>query len=124
MTKHKNFAGKTTPAVIDVEYRDCNFSQRRPEERDGKKVGVRLFPGDDTPRTFIRCNLVNCEPPPGSTLVTCNTAIVEPVTDIGGGKQGLQVHGRYDAKVGDYVYLKQPRSMEWPDEFSLLRSEH
>jgi hypothetical protein len=43
---------------------------------EGAALGVRLFPGDDTPRTFIDCNLLNCEPPPGSIVQTCNTKLV------------------------------------------------
>ncbi len=39
-------------------------------------IGVRLWAGDDTPRTFTRCNLVNAEVPPGSTMIKCNTGII------------------------------------------------
>ena len=77
MIEGKNFARTTTPRLIDTEYRDCNFSQSQPIDVDGKKRGVRLFPGDNTPRTFINCNLVNAEPPPGSTVTNCNTWIIE-----------------------------------------------
>ncbi len=77
MIEGKNFARTTTPRLIDTEYRKCNFSQSQPIDVGGKKRGVRLFPGDDTPRTFIGCNMVNCEPPPGSTVIHCNTWIIE-----------------------------------------------
>lgn len=73
-TERKNFSGQTTPSVIDVEYRNCNFSQELPDPNLPNKV--RIFPGDDTPRTFVRCNLVNCEVPPASTVTSCNTSIV------------------------------------------------
>ena len=76
MISEKNFSNMD-PALIpvDTEYERCNFSRFQPE-LGPPVVGVRLFPGDDTPRTFIDCNLMNCEPPPGSTLIKCNTAIV------------------------------------------------
>jgi len=66
------------PALIpvDTEYERCNFSRSQPD-MSGPIVGVRLFPGDDTPRTFTDCNLFNCEPPPGSTLIRCNTWIAQ-----------------------------------------------
>ena len=73
----KNFAGMD-PASIPVadEYVRCNFSRLQPDTGQNPPVGVRLFPGDETPRTFRNCNLFNCEPPPGSTVVDCNTWIV------------------------------------------------
>lgn len=74
VTDRKNFSGQATPSVIDTEYRNCNFAQTLPDPNLPNRV--RLFPGDDTPRTFIRCNLVNCEVPPGSTVLKCNTSIV------------------------------------------------
>ena len=75
----KNFT-QPDPADIpkDAVYERCNFSRTQPADAtEGAAVGVRLFPGDDTPRTFIDCNLFNCEPPPGSLLQGCNTWIVE-----------------------------------------------
>ena len=77
MVEWKNFSGQTTPSIVDLEYKHCNFMQPQCTERNGKKVGIRLFPGDDTPRTFIRCNLSNCELPPGSTTTRCNQTIAE-----------------------------------------------
>lgn len=76
-TVNKNFSRQQTPSIIDTQYIGCNFFQDQPDEVDGKKVGVRLFPGDDTPRHFERCNLINCLVAPGSTFHDCNTAIVE-----------------------------------------------
>ena len=77
MIKNRNFSGQTTPSIISERYESCNFSQPAPDEVGGLKVGVRLFPGDDTPRRFEECNLVNALPPPGSILVGCNTTIRE-----------------------------------------------
>ncbi len=74
ITERKNFSGQAMPLVIDTEYRNCNFAQTLPDPNLPNKV--RIFPGDDIPRTFIRCNLVNCEVPPGSTVIKCNTSIV------------------------------------------------
>jgi len=83
MIKGKNFQ-KTDIADIpvDTEYRECNFSRRNCIDDAGVKKGVRLFPGDDTPRTFIGCNLANCEPPPGSTCTTCNNSITEKQVEV------------------------------------------
>ncbi len=74
VTERKNFSGQATPSIIDTEYQRCNFAQTLPDPNLPNRV--RIFPGDDTPRTFVRCNLVNCEVPPGSTVVRCNTSIV------------------------------------------------
>ncbi|MCK5610254.1 hypothetical protein KAR91_50745 [Candidatus Pacearchaeota archaeon] len=78
MIEGKNYT-KTAIADIskDLEYRHCNFARRNCTDDAGDKKGHRLFPGDDTPRTFIGCNMVNCEPPPGSTCIRCNGAIFE-----------------------------------------------
>lgn len=85
--ERKNFSGQATPSIIDIEYQRCNFAQILPDPNvvndPNEPARVRLFPGDDTPRTFIRCNLVNCEVPPGSTVVKCNTSIVVPNRLIG-----------------------------------------
>ena len=74
VTERKNFSGQATPSIIDMEYQRCNFAQTLPDPNLPNRV--RIFPGDDTPRTFFRCNLVNCEVPPGSTVTKCNTSIV------------------------------------------------
>lgn len=64
MTENKNFTGQATPNIADTEYTLCNFRQWTPH--------TRIFPGDDTPRTFFKCNLYNCDLPPGSTVTLCN----------------------------------------------------
>ena len=77
MISKKNFSNMDVNLIpVDTSYEQCNFSRSQPE-LGPPVVGVRLFPGDDTPRTFTDCNLFNCEPPPGSILVRCNTWIVE-----------------------------------------------
>lgn len=122
MTKDKNFSGQATPSIIDTEYRNCNFSVPNCIDVGGKKRGMRLFPGDDTPRTFIDCNLVNCEPPPGSTLTRCNTAIREGCVEIGSEDLVIDgdtiqvkdyaniIYGKY--RNGEYVY--QPTPIQTP----------
>ncbi len=75
MTEGKNFTNQNPPSIIDTEYRRCNFTQHVPARSNGKFVGKRLFLGDDTPRTFISCNLCNVEVPVGSTIIDCNTTI-------------------------------------------------
>jgi hypothetical protein len=83
MTEGRNFSGQVTPSIIDTEYVRCNFSLPYPvDSGGGVLVGVRLFPGDDTPRTFTRCNLINCEPPPGSTVIDCLTSLITTSTVV------------------------------------------
>jgi hypothetical protein len=67
--ERKNFAGLTTPPPpydTETEFINCNFTQPQPVGPAPWR-GVRLWPGDDTPRTFTDCNTTNCELPPGST---------------------------------------------------------
>jgi len=78
MTKNKNFSNQDTPSIIDTEYKDCNFSHTNCLTFGSLKRGHRLFPGDDTPRTFIDCNLTNAEPPPGSTVIKANGQPIGP----------------------------------------------
>lgn len=63
MTEDKNFAGQAVPSIIDTEYRHCNFMQ--------KESHTRIFLDDNTARTFVKCNLANCDLPPGSTITQC-----------------------------------------------------
>lgn len=70
----QNFSRNPNPAKAE-EYRNCNFSQLRP--------GTRLWPGDDTPRRFVECNLTNAVVPPGSTLERCNTTQVDLRVEAG-----------------------------------------
>ena len=58
--KDGNFRNQETPSLIGIEYECCCFAQSQPIDTASVKTGVRLFPGDDTARTFIKCNLVNC----------------------------------------------------------------
>jgi hypothetical protein len=76
MIEWKNFMNVPIEDIPkDEEYQHCNFSQKTCVHDGGTVKGHRLFPGDDTPRTFIRCNMCNCELPGGSTCVQCNGAI-------------------------------------------------
>jgi len=79
MITKKNFSGLQGPPGIPLDdtYEFCNFSQPQSIDVGGNQRGVRLFPGDDTPRTFINCNLMNAEPPPGSTVTSCMTTMVK-----------------------------------------------
>ena len=120
MTERKNFSGQSTPSIIDTEYHWCNFTQPAPIDVAGKKRGVRLFPGDDTPRSFHYCNLINAEPPPGSTLERCNTTIktFDQVTTtdtitIDGQAERIDHHsdfayGRYNPATDEYDDLPTP----------------
>lgn len=81
IVERKNFSGQATSSITDTEYSRCNFAQVLPDPNLPNRV--RIFPGDDTPRTFFRCNLVNCQVPSGSIIIKCNTSIVVPNALIG-----------------------------------------
>jgi hypothetical protein len=114
--RDKNFTD-ADPAQLpeDTEYDHCNFLQRVPVTQGQSRRGVRLWPGDDTPRTFTNCNMVNCEPPPGSTLIECNTRIIEydvyshsdelvidEVVVSSEDKHNMVLYARYDADTESY----------------------
>ena len=107
VTESKNFSGQATPSIIDTEYQRCNFAQVLPDPNLPNRV--RLFPGDDTPRTFFRCNLVNCEVPPDSTVIKCNTSIVAPNMLIG--SITVTVDGRSSSI--EFYGMKFYRGGEW-----------
>ena len=108
MISQKNFTKIPVAEIpVDTEYFQCNFAQAAPIDVLGKKRGTRLFPGDDTPRTFTRCNLVNCEPPPGSTLVDCNTWIVE--NNVVMSTDNVRVNGGPNLKIDHHSHLTHGR---------------
>lgn len=125
MIEGVNFSGVDLASIpLDAEYRNCNFA-RESADLGPPVVGARLFPGDDTPRTFVRCNLVNCEPPPGSTLIQCNTTLLEQgfvvetdtvtvdgVTVASITIEGVRIHGRYNGSTEAYEYLPSPLVVE------------
>lgn len=100
MVKDKNFSNQIIPRIIDIEYRDCNFSHSNCLTVLGKKVGHRIFPDDDTPRIFIDCNMTNCEPPPGSSMINSYSTITERmiVTNV----EILQIDAE-QIEVNDYA---------------------
>jgi len=116
MTKNKTF-NTPTPSIVDVEYGYCNFRQPAPWGDGPNKIGVRIFPGDDTPRIFRYCTLINCELPPGSIAEHCNTALV--VTGIVVSSEDViidgetitvedfvsRTYGKYDAATEGYIYF-------------------
>lgn len=125
-----NFAGDVDPGASDpviaaaTVFRNCFFAHPAPVDVEGNLEGVRLFPGDDTPRTFIECNMVNAKPPPGSTVTSCNTAVIERSVQIGSDDiivDGIvvatipilanRVHGRIDPATGDYEYKPTPEDL-------------
>ena len=110
MTKKENFFGQATPNIIDTEYERCNFGQPQPVgSGDGVYIGVRIFPDNDTPRTFIQCQLQNAEVPPGSTVIDCNTSIVQKRIASGDGFVN-RIHGRWTAD--GYEYRDSPTDVE------------
>lgn len=122
MVKGKNFSGMTTPPApydAETEFQRCNFTQPAPDMGGANPVGVRLWPGDDTPRSFTSCNMLNCEPPPGSTVVDCLRAIksfglpgtvdtveVDGVLVHAHQNRFNRVHGRREPD-GSYIYDQQ-----------------
>ena len=120
MTERKNFTDQPTPSIIDTEYRRCKFNQSAPIDVAGKMRGVRLFPGDDTPRTFIKCGMVNAEPPPGSTVIgglhcmkeyakvtSTDTITIDGVAETVEHHSDV-VYGRRDPATDGYVDLPTP----------------
>lgn len=116
-------------AVADIpestEYIRCNFSRKTPGDLGPPVLGERLFPGNDAPRTFVQCNLTNCEPPPGSTLVRCNTTlslrdvvietddvVVDGVTVSTTQKTATFIYGRYNPDTDLYEYEEPPIQIE------------
>lgn len=125
-TFRKNFSNMDPATIpVDDEYIQCNFTQTVPDTSGADPKGVRLFPGDDTPRIFRNCNLVNCEVPPGSTVENCNTTIKE--FDISRGEETITVdgqvvhtrpltkqviYGRVNPSTGEYIYLPIPDEVD------------
>ena len=127
MISNGNFL-EMDPALIpkDTEYHRCNFWRAQPDTSGPEVVGVRLFPGDDTPRTFIGCNLFNCEPPPGSTVVRCNTWIVTtgelgPIDELvvdGVVEHTVQYHDRtVHGKYVDGAYDRTGYPQTMPEDY-------
>lgn len=126
----KNYSNMMPPAGITT-FEDCNFAWREPRKAGNKKRGVVIFP-DNTPRTFIHCNLINCEIPDGSTTplnangLGCNRNIVEydVVTDfetvrLDGENFKIEKLGHtIHARVIDGEYVDEPTPIEfagrWP----------
>ena len=126
MIERKNFSGNPDPDVGgETEFTQCNFTQPEPVLDGEEYIGVRLFPGDDTPRTFTRCNLVNCEAPPGSVMNNCNTTIrrslVVSATDeieIDGFSipVNLYVDIIYGRQIDPGIYEYHPEPIEIPND--------
>jgi hypothetical protein len=125
MISRKNFVDvDPTQIPVDTEYFQCNFMRTQPDESGAQPVGHRLFPGDDTPRIFRECNLVNCEPPPNSTLIGCNTRVLrrhrvtetDTVTVDGfqiasNDRISSFVDGRWNPDTNSYDYLGTPEEI-------------
>ena len=125
--RDKNFSNMDPATIpVDLEYERCNFTQTVPDTSGANPTGVRLFPGDNTARTFRNCNLVNCEPPPNSTLISCNTSINEygvfdytetiTVDSVVASSRDFTKsvnYGRYNPDNGQYEY--HPTPIEVPE---------
>ena len=121
MTEHKDFSGQVFPVIADTEYLRCKFNHPAPVVLAGEeRRGVRIFPGDDTPRIFINCSLVNAEPPPGSILTNCLTCMKErnvvtsvDTLTIDSKIEVIEhhsdfVYGKYDSIIQGYVDFTPP----------------
>lgn len=121
MISHKLFRDVAPDALpSDTEYEYCNFA--RAANPNG--TPVRLWPGDNTPRTFKKCNLTNCQPPPGSTIIGAPPLVVEtglPDTSETITVDGVVVHtkefkkniarGRINPDTMEFEVFPTPR--EW-----------
>lgn len=121
MIENKIFANPAPNEVPkDSEYRGCMIKFDAPDTSGASPAGNELWPGDNTPRTFIDCNLINVAPPPGSTLIRTNATVIE--YGIAAGSDTLTVdsvlihttnyilnrtYGRYD-DTATYVELGTP----------------
>ena len=127
MTEKQNFSNQDIPSVMDTEYRNCNFTHTDAVQDGATWKGHRLFPGDNTPRTFIHCNMRNCEPPPGSTLIKSTCHVIRPEVfdfidqpiEIDGETITVNhynriVYGKY-TETG-YEYLATPKEYAWERE--------
>ena len=129
MIKQKNFSNVDPSSLpADTVYEQCNFVQTVPDTSGADPKGVRLWPGDDTPRTFINCNLVNCEPPPGSICTSCNHSInkynvfshvdevwVDNVLVHSEDKHNMEMYGRYNPDTESYEY--NPSVIVVPEDY-------
>ncbi len=136
--ERKNYAGQVAPDTGDVlEFVACNFAHEAPAMQGATAVPVRLWPGDNRPRQFRDCNMVNAAGPDGSTYENCNTAIVsravvvEDVRDAGNddGQDEIEtvtVFGRRD-EAGNVQRRLTPavsvRRRELPDPSGLSRAQ-
>ena len=113
----KNYTG-TAPDALPSEptlFVRCNFARTQPAQTgEGTARGVRLWPGDDTPRVFQDCNLMNCELPPGSRTDNCNTWIVETgVTPAQKPDDVVEVDG---VEISREVYHDRINYGKWTEE--------
>ncbi len=123
MIQFDNFTHVAADALPnEVEFRNCNFTRLSPDTSGPDPVGVRLWPGDDTPRIFVDCNLCNCEVPPGSTVVRSPRPIIELDVSLGDNVvtvdgiervrkpiKGNRLHGYYDP---DGNIVREPSPLE------------
>ncbi len=99
-------------------YRNENFAAEQPLETNGQKVGLPLHEGEG-PNEYIDCNLQNREPPAGSTVTRCNTALRQTDVNRVEGEVRIQgvmrpcvwyddiLYGRWTP--AGYVYPPQPK---------------
>jgi len=124
MFEDKNFRNGRLPP-LKSEYDGFAFCYDQPIDNAGVMIPHRIIPGDDTPRVFRNCNLVNALPPPGSTLIDCNTSIIQTKqikssNTITIGQEVITnteykniVHGRTDPTTLTPVYLAVPREDDY-----------
>ena len=127
MQYRKNFRNMPIANIpVDAEYLECTFMQPDPIDIGGGVYrGHRLFPGDDTPRTFTDCNLINCELPPGSIVNGGNTGVqsspqvvsTETVTlpdasQVTVEHHSIFIYGRYLPATESYEDFPTPQEVE------------
>ena len=90
--RNKSFANADPDSLPnEAEFENCNFARSQPDTSGPEVKGVRLWPSSDEARIFRNCNMLNCEPPPNSTVIGGNTWIVE--TKVPGRTESLVIDG-------------------------------
>ena len=113
MIENENFSNIIDPTESDI-YKNCNFTWNKElDEENGKPKGIPIFSNNDTPRTFISCNLVNRIPPPNSKIIDCNTNLVDYNKEIDNKKYMICYGiGYFENENWKYSYTKNLEYIE------------
>ena len=97
---------RTRPIEVADIYISCNFFGMGKAGVGGKwEPELLTIPG--TP-VFLECNLVNCRPPAGSTVLRCNTALIEHNISINATQYKNKIWGLVAPETCVPKYKKTP----------------